>query len=301
MPPTLSIVFGTLNRLPFLERALASIPEACGDLSYEIVIADGGSTDGTIEFLLKQRDVKLLQQGTRLGAVKAFNAAFNAAIGEFVAAFNDDAEYRGAPLANAVAKLRAEKTIGQVAIPFLTHPINSVIEIPERVTGTPETQNVALPNLGFVPYANFGVIARALGDKLGWWSEYYYTYAGDTELSTQVWAKGLRVVALDPRDGYLIHWQVRDDTRVPNVETAQFNRRWRGNNSPFLQMPPMPERVRVRYLGGRHGGLEYQRPGSSVKYRVSAADALFDAGRADAEWLLTLKERGRRLFERVLT
>lgn len=299
-------MLATLNRLHFLKRCLASVRASVGKTLYEIIIADGGSTDGTLEHLRTQKDVRLIEIGERTGAVHAFNQCFYAARGEFVAALNDDCEIVHTPLAHAVAQLRADPSIGQIAIPFITHPVCCVEEIPTHVTELPETQIVNLPNLGAVPYANFGVIARELGKSLGWWGQqYYWQYGGDTELSTQVWARGLRVVPLDPSLGYLIHWQVKDDTRVPNVETPQFNRRWRGPNSPFLKMPPVTNavtgetRVRVRYTGKRHGGLDYQRPGSSVKYKVSAATPVFDVDAADATWMLGLKERGRRLFERV--
>lgn len=240
MSISISVVLGTVNRLPFLQRALASVTNACGGLDHEIIIVDGGSDDGTLDYLRKniRKEITVIAQGERLGAVKAFNTGFQAARGEFVAAMNDDAEYIGSPLYFAVQTLRDDKSIGQIAIPFQTFQVSSPDEIEcarQCDAPPPETQLVSLPVLGLVTYANFGVISRDLGNELGWWGEHYYQYAGDTELSTQVWAKGLRVVELDPALGYLVHYQAQDGTRVPNVEAPHFNARWRGNDSPLVK------------------------------------------------------------------
>lgn len=233
--PTISIVFGTLNRLAYLKQALASIPTACGNLSYEIIVVDGGSTDGTLDYLTafaaENSQVKVLQQGERLGAVKAFRAGFDAATGEFVAAFNDDARYVGQPLAHAVAYLRDHKDVGQIALPYLSYAVADPTALPVRVRGEPQVQKVRL-GIGTVPYANFSVIARALGAALDWWGT-YYQYAGDTELSAKVWASGLRVEPLTARGHYVIHYEAQDATRVPNIETPQFDARWRNPNQPW--------------------------------------------------------------------
>lgn len=296
--PIVSIVFATLNRLPFLQRALASIPAAVGSLTYEIIVVDGGSSDGTLAWLKKQRDrhLMVLAQGERLGAVAAFNAGFHSARGEFVAGFNDDAEYVAAPLHYAVELLRSDKHVGQMAIPFLTHRTRCVADIPPSLHGVPVTQNVALDPLGLVPYANFSVMARALGEELGWWSD-YYQYGGDTELSVKVWLKGLRVAPLPAQYGYLIHWEAQDETRLPNVEQPAFNARWRSGPLP---LPPLPDEVPMHYLGKLHGNVPpYQRPGSTRSYKVDAAHAEFLAHKDDVPYLLSLRERGKRLFARA--
>lgn len=147
--------------------------------------------------------------------------------GEFVAATNDDCEYVGAPLAAAVQELRNEPALGQIAVPFITCAVADIADVPAQVEGSARVQYVKLPKFGLVPYANFSVIRRALGDELGWWGEYYH-YAGDTELSTRVWHKGLRVRGLQTPNQYLIHYELQDATRVPNVETAVYNAKWRG-------------------------------------------------------------------------
>lgn len=253
MEPILSVVFGTLNRKEFLTRALLSIPNACDDLSFEIVVVDGSPDNDTRDLLLAAKfngyPIRIIAERTRRGAVAAFNRGFREASGEFVASFNDDAEYVGAPLFSAVQSLRADPNIGQIAIPFLTHKVTRASEItttrPERIL--PEVANVKLPVLGTVPYANFSVIRRTLGDELGWWGD-YYQYAGDTHLSAGVWARGFAVVPLPHTAGYIIHYEAQDDTRVPNVETKHFDAVWRGADSPILKRHASAYKTALQYV-----------------------------------------------------
>src|SRR3972149_10954457 len=88
----LSVLFPTANRLFYLKRCIESARAHIGDLSYEFVIVDGGSTDGTAEYLMEQPDIKLIQHGALLGANKAFRDCFLASSGEYVCQLSDDVE-----------------------------------------------------------------------------------------------------------------------------------------------------------------------------------------------------------------
>ena len=55
-----AVILGTYNRKQHLERALASVRSAVGSLPYEIVVVDGGSTDGSREWLAGEADVVLI-------------------------------------------------------------------------------------------------------------------------------------------------------------------------------------------------------------------------------------------------
>ena len=58
--PMVAVILGTYNRKQHLERALASVRSAVGSLPYEIVVVDGGSTDGSREWLAGEADVVLI-------------------------------------------------------------------------------------------------------------------------------------------------------------------------------------------------------------------------------------------------
>src|SRR5579859_4414141 len=96
--PKLAVVLGTYNRMSLLQGAIASIRDDIKDaFPYTIIVVDGGSTDGSIEWLFDQRDIITRCQSPPLtGAVKAFNEGFRIAVElgvPYVAHFNDDAMF----------------------------------------------------------------------------------------------------------------------------------------------------------------------------------------------------------------
>lgn len=237
----LSIVTGTLNRRAYLQKCISSIISSAKGLDYEIIIVDGGSMDGTLEWLRGERNIKVIEQGQVLGAVKAFNAGFKAARGEYVAAINDDAEYVGDTLVRAVKYLDGHSKAGQIAIPF------------EAPGGIPKTQILpawasALIGKHNAVYANFSVMHKVLGDKVGWWGDWLYQYGGDTRLSLEVWLAGYEVHVLD--GGSIVHHSLIDVTRKPNIESDSLRQNydpstaWRAGKGKLRG-----ELTRLRYLG----------------------------------------------------
>src|SRR5689334_7817208 len=94
MTPIISLVSGTVNRLSFLKNMLGSFRSCLlVGIEYEIIIVDGGSTDGTITWCKSQPDITLIEQGEKRGAIAAFDAGAYAANGEYVLLANDDIEF----------------------------------------------------------------------------------------------------------------------------------------------------------------------------------------------------------------
>ena len=63
----ISFVIGSYNRKKFLKATIKSILNEMNDTSinYEIIIVDGGSTDGSISWLSKQKNIILILQHNR--------------------------------------------------------------------------------------------------------------------------------------------------------------------------------------------------------------------------------------------
>jgi len=87
----LSIVIPHFNRKELLERCLSSIPAGVATLSYETIVVDNGSKDGSPE-RVKERfpDVLLLQNEANEGFSRATNRGLRMAQGEYLLCINND-------------------------------------------------------------------------------------------------------------------------------------------------------------------------------------------------------------------
>ncbi|MBI9043087.1 MAG: glycosyltransferase [Anaerolineaceae bacterium] len=101
MPKTeISIVLGTYNRRRFLEATIDNIRKHSITVPYEIIVVDGGSTDGTLQWLSRQKDIITIIQHNR-GKFRGnqierrswgyfMNLAFKIAQGKYALMLSDD-------------------------------------------------------------------------------------------------------------------------------------------------------------------------------------------------------------------
>ena len=92
MNPDVTVIIPNFNCLEFLPKAIDSVIMQ-KDILYEIIVVDDGSTDGSIDWLLKSQVrhpcLRLLSQGNR-GVVSARNRAIQAAKAPFIAFLDAD-------------------------------------------------------------------------------------------------------------------------------------------------------------------------------------------------------------------
>lgn len=87
----LSIIIVNYNVKEFLENSLQSILKATSRISYEIIVVDNASDDGSIE-LIKSKfpEVKLIENKENIGFSRANNIALNIARGKYFLLLNPD-------------------------------------------------------------------------------------------------------------------------------------------------------------------------------------------------------------------
>lgn len=186
----LSIVSGTYNRLQHLADMVNSVRLSIGiGITYEIILVDGGSTDGTIEWAEEQEDIVFIEQYELLGAVKAFQEGFAAARGEYVIIGNDDITFINESIRTALSFMEDNPEVGIGCFQQDRYGKDFHVEYMHAVING--TQHP-------VPYGQVCIIPRWLGDKVGWWDPGvgYHTYAGDNELSCNVLELGYTVVPI---------------------------------------------------------------------------------------------------------
>lgn len=113
-PPQVSIGLVVWNGRKFLPDCLASVLSQ-KEVSFEIIIIDNGSTDGSAEYLASQYpQLKLLRNTKNVGFAGGHNQAITASRGEFYLALNQDTVLEPEYLAKLVDFIIKNPKIGSV-------------------------------------------------------------------------------------------------------------------------------------------------------------------------------------------
>lgn len=115
----LSILLVNYNGLKFLKDCIESIHLKTDGLSYEIIILDNDSKDGSVDFIkINYPEIKLIASATNYGFGKGNNEAFKMASGSHILLLNNDTILLD-QLLPIVNYLKADTTIGAVGINML--------------------------------------------------------------------------------------------------------------------------------------------------------------------------------------
>ena len=197
--PLISIVTGTYNRKPHLIEMVESVRAELSSISYEIILVDGGSTDGTLEWAESQKDCTLVRHGELKGAIRAFTDGGNLARGKYTLFGNDDVTFPQGSILRALAYLENTLRCGAVAF----DDTRNVGYHPAQLNGRQT----------FVRYCQVGLVRTFLGNHVGWWGADKdmatgRTYAGDNWMSAQIWQAGYTI---DGVEGCKINDKILDD------------------------------------------------------------------------------------------
>ena len=101
----ISIVTPVFNSIHWIDLCVRSVRHALQGQSYEHIVVDGGSTDGTLEYLKQQQDIRLIL-GPDKGMYDALNKGMAAARAHIVGHLNADEQYDRVGLTHALQKLQ---------------------------------------------------------------------------------------------------------------------------------------------------------------------------------------------------
>ncbi|MFO0840550.1 MAG: glycosyltransferase [Phycisphaerae bacterium] len=243
--PLLSIVIATYRRLVRLQRCIEHIRRNV-DVDHEVVVVDGGSDDGTPEWLAAQRDVRFSVESPRKGCRSAYDVGFRAAAGEFVTWLNDDAYPLPGAADRAIHFLQSDlaRDVGMAAF-YHNHqqPWNELHGVDDG-----EHRFGILHVRGF-PYANFGLLRASLLAGVGYLDPGYRFCAWDPDLSLKVHREaGLLVVGVP--DARVFHEELIDERKrddADSIRTQDNERLFRKWNLPAKgEFPdPRPEYSRT--------------------------------------------------------
>lgn len=194
--PLVSVVIGSYNRRNCLCLCIEAVRTELRNVPSEIIVVDGGSTDGALEWLASQKDiVTIIQHNRGEWQGKAvnrrpwsyfMNLGFRSASGEYVCMLSDDSLVVPGAIVNGLdlfRRCRAErKKVGAIAFYFRDYPVR-------------KRHSVAI-NLGNL-YVNHGLYLREAMAEVGFCDEEYHFYFADTDLSLKIQHAGYEVLACE--------------------------------------------------------------------------------------------------------
>ena len=183
----LSAIVVSFNRHDALLRTLAHLRRC--DLIGQIIVVDNASHDSSesaARSFLAEVDGAVVIEMPRNAGVEAFNVGARAATGEFLLVLDDDAFPDPDTLGDALDALRADPSVGAVAL-APQHPRDARREWPHASAPT-----AAFPMMGC------GNLVRAdAWRRAGGYLTEYFLYRNDADLALSLLALGYRVL-FDP-------------------------------------------------------------------------------------------------------
>lgn len=228
-----SIVIGSYNRASFLRATIETVRSEVVGLPHEIIVVDGGSTDGTLDWLVQQKDIIAIVQHNR-GVWRGrpierrswgyfMNLGFKAAQGKYILMLSDDSLLVPGGLKKGLDyfdKLLAQgRKIGAMAFYWRNWPEQS-------------NYMVGL-TLGDKMFVNHGLYLRDALAEVSWVDEETYRfYHGDGDVCLKMWQSGYEVV--DSPESFIEHYMhAAKKVRSSNMEKQSkdwqaYLERWNG-------------------------------------------------------------------------
>lgn len=218
--PTVSIVIGSYNREKHLKLAINSVRAELQHfrLSAEIIVVDGGSTDGSITWLTNQRDIVSIIQHNR-GEWQGLpiqrrswgyfmNLGFKCAQGKYVCMLSDDCLVIPGAIDNGIRlfeeRLTAGEKVGAVAFYWRNWPEQ-------------ERYWVGL-TFGGKLFVNHGLYLKEALESVSYIDEINYQfYHADGDLCLRMWGQGYACID-SPGSFVEHHAHTNEAVRVENLE-----------------------------------------------------------------------------------
>jgi GT2 family glycosyltransferase len=109
-----SIIVLTYNKLEFTQQCIESVRTFTSPSSYELIVVDNASSDGTIAWLRNQADIRLISNAENRGFPAGCNQGIAAAGGDNILLLNNDTVVTPNWLDNLVTCLYSSERVGAV-------------------------------------------------------------------------------------------------------------------------------------------------------------------------------------------
>lgn len=234
---SLSIVIVSYKVQYFLRQCIQSIYSSNCNISYEIIVVDNASCDGTVEMLGEQfPDVKVISNRDNVGFSRANNQGFDIADSEYVLILNPDTIIQEDTLQICYDYHKSNPDIGAIGVrmidgkgQFLPEskrgfptPLNALYRMLKISSVFPKSPVFNKYYLGHIDENQtnqvdvltgaFMWVRKLVLDQVGGFDEDYFMYGEDIELSFQINYKGHGIVYLPETS--IIHFKGESTKKV---------------------------------------------------------------------------------------
>jgi N-acetylglucosaminyl-diphospho-decaprenol L-rhamnosyltransferase len=215
-PMDLSIIIVNWNSKDYLQKCLVSLFRETHQIAFEVIVIDSASYDGCDQMLQEHfPQVRFIQSDKNVGFARANNAAFRESRGDCVLFLNPDTELVGPAINVLYTELRSRPQAGSVGARLLNFDgsiqtsciqsfptiLNQVLDSEflrarsprSRLWGmAPLHEQPARPQVVEAISGACVMLPRPIFERVGCFSEDYFMYAEDIDLSDKVRRAGAK-------------------------------------------------------------------------------------------------------------
>ena len=243
MPIDVSIIIVSYNARADLERCLASIAAAPPRVSYEIIVVDNASSDGSAEAARRVAGVRVIEAGANLGFARANNVGIRASSGDELLILNGDTIVPAGAIDGLVAELsahpeaavvgprlvdaegRAELSFGRMLGPLSEWRQKRLVRGNARRDPKISAFVDAITRRPHTPDWVSGaclLVRRADAEAVGLFDERYLMYTEDVDFCAAIRARG-RLVRFTP-EVEVVHLRGRSAAAAPAATREAYRR-----------------------------------------------------------------------------
>lgn len=245
-----SVIIVNYNTLALTQQCLDSVFEKTKDISFEVILVDNGSTDGSQEVFSKDDRITYIYSEENLGFGKANNLGYEHATGKYLFLLNSDTylvnnairllwekmeslyEDKQGKVACLGCMLRDEKgemihsyakfpTMCHTFLEATLYPVlwklHLIPQMPTTSNDGFEKANDSSFDVDYITGADL-MIRKEVADQLGMFDPDFFMYSEETELQYRYMKKGYRrMICQDP---HIVHLEGRSNKEMSPYRTT---------------------------------------------------------------------------------